>query len=74
MVYVYLQLQISKSELLSANTSNQMITNIFHYYTTLLKMSKKLAESVEMYSDNLSGGNAIFGKLGILGFHVTSNI
>ena len=48
MVYVYLQLQISKSELLSANTSNQMITNIFHYYTTLLKMSKKLAESVEI--------------------------
>ena len=56
MVYVYLQLQISKSELLSANTSNQMITNIFHYNTTLLI-------SVQIYSDNLSGGNAILGLL-----------
>ena len=56
MVYVYLQLQISKSELLSANTSNQMIKNIFHYYTSLLK-------SVQIYSDNLSGDNAIFGQL-----------
>ena len=45
MVYVYLQLQISKSELLSANTSNQMITNNFHYYTTLLKSVQKTSKT-----------------------------